>query len=261
MLVLCLIIVLTNMAVISLYNVSKSYSTNIGWKEILKNVTFEIRDGEFVTLFGPNGCGKTTLLNIIAGVTQQDHGKVTINGKFPNKDIIGYVFQNYRDSLLPWKTNIENIAFPLEIKHVPKEKRLALAEELVRSFELTLPLYKYPYQCSGGEQQLVAILREVIAHPNIILMDEPFSALDVEHREYLRVKVQEIAKKLHLTVMFVSHDIYETLQLGDRVFILDPEMKTISKILEVNAPRPRTEKILYSKTFKHLVSYMRGILK
>jgi len=233
---------------VSVQRLCKSYKS----KFVLKNVNLDIKKGELVVLFGANGCGKTTLLNIIAGIIQEDRGIIKIEGKEPNKEKIGYVFQNYRDSLLPWRTNLENIAFPLELTGITKNRRCKKAKVLIKEFDLPLPLNNYPYQSSGGEQQLVALLREVIAEPSLILMDEPFSALHQSSKEYLRVKLQEIWKKLGLTVLFVSHDITEALQLADRVLVMSSNPGRIVKQFNVNFQRPRRSKLVYSKQFSSL---------
>ena len=211
---------------IEVSNVWKNFQNNT----ILKEINLKIQKGAFVCIFGPNGCGKTTLLNIIAGIIKPNMGQVFIDGKKPRENIIGYVFQNYRESLLPWKTNLENIAFPLD---------------------------RYPYQSSGGEQQLVAILREIIAEPKVILMDEPFSSLHWESREYLKIEIQKVYKSLGLTIIFVSHEITETIQLADRVIIMKKNPGEITSILDVNFSRPRTEELAFSNK----LSDIRKILK
>ncbi len=221
-------------------------------KPVLRNIDIEIKKGEFATLFGPNGCGKTTLLNLIAGILEPDKGDIAIDNKLPQEQVVGYVFQNYRDSLLPWRTNLENIAFPLELQGVAQEERARKVKKLVRSLELKIPLHNYPYQSSGGEQQLVAFLREIITQPKLILMDEPFSSLDAESRAYLRVKIQEISEKMDLTILFVSHDIDETIQLGDTILLFDAKKRTIAKKLSVTLGRPRTEEIIYTEPFHRM---------
>ncbi|MDD9954238.1 MAG: ATP-binding cassette domain-containing protein [Candidatus Woesearchaeota archaeon] len=206
---------------------------------VLEDVSFSVRKGEFLVLFGPNGCGKTTLLHIIAGVMQPDSGSV----RCPKK--IGFVFQNYRDALFPWKTNLENIAFPLELQRVPKQERLRKATKLVEKLTLSVPLNQYPYQSSGGEQQLVSLLRELLSKPDLLLMDEPFSALHHESRAYLRNTVQDLARKLKLTVVFVTHDITEAVQLGDRVVLLNSKK-------EVRVTLSRAERVVHSKAFQRM---------
>lgn len=232
------------MQFVSVFSVCKSF----GNKSILKNVNIKINKGEFISLFGPNGCGKTTLLNIIAGVLKPDSGTVLIDGKPVDEQKIGYVFQNYRDSLLPWKTNLENIAFPLELEGV--SNRVSKVRELVKSLNLHIPLSNYPYQSSGGEQQLVALLREVIAKPKIILMDEPFSALDHESRSFFKTEVQEIWKKLGLTILFVSHDLSEAIQLGDKVLVMGSGK--IVNVVNIDLPRIRTSNVVFTDGFRSL---------
>jgi len=217
---------------ITVSDVHKRYDRD----DVLQNFSMRMRQGEFVVLFGPNGCGKSTVLNILSGLLQPDHGEVIVGGK----GHIGYVFQNYRDSLLPWRTNLENIAFPLEIAGMNRRERLCKARRLVSELNVEIPLLSHPYQSSGGEQQLIAFLREVIAQPRIILMDEPFSALHHENRSYLAGKMQEIWKKLNLTILLVTHDVSEAVQLGDRVLVMDRTSGGIVKECPVDLPRPRS---------------------
>lgn len=237
------------MSFITVSNVSKTFTPN---KQVLKNISFEVKKGELVCIFGPNGCGKTTLLNIIAGVTKPSVGLVTIGNQSPTKVIVGYVFQNYRDSLLPWKTNLDNIAFPLELQGVSKKKRRDKVCALIKQLGLSVPLLNYPYQSSGGEQQLVALLREVLSEPQVILMDEPFSALHHESRNYLKTTVQEIWQRLGLTIIFVSHDVTETIQMADRVLVMGASSGKIEEELHIDLPRIRTENSIYEKKFKAL---------
>lgn len=235
------------MSQVRVVNVEKSFSPGV---TVLQGINLEINPGEFVCLFGPNGCGKTTLLNIIAGVISPDLGYVTIDNRPPRQTIVGYVFQNYRDSLLPWRTNLENIALPLEIRGVPKAERIDRVRSLVQELDLTLPLLSYPYQSSGGEQQLVAVLREVIAKPKIILMDEPFSALHHESRNELRARIQQIWQKLGLTILFVSHDMTETLQLGDRILLMAGGPGRIAHEFSNHLPHPRTAEVVGLSQFQ-----------
>ena len=236
------------MNLIKISNVSKSYSG----KSILHRISLNIKKGELCVIFGPNGSGKSTLLNLIAGIIEPDSGEIKIGSKNPREEKIGFVFQDYRESLLPWRTNLENIAFPLELEGIPKEERLKNAEALVNSLDLKIPLERYPYKSSGGEQQLVALLREIFAKPKIILMDEPFSSLDLESRGYLRVKLQEIWQKLGLTIIFVTHDINEAIQLADRIVVINPNSGKISRIIPVSLERPRIEEKFYTAKFRAL---------
>jgi NitT/TauT family transport system ATP-binding protein len=235
--------------IVKLSGVSKQFEKS---SLVLDNINLTVSRGELVTLFGPNGCGKTTLLNLIAGVSQPTQGRIFIDGLPPNKTKIGYVFQNYRDSLLPWRTNLDNICFPLELEKVSVAERQEKAIALVQEFCPNIPLDQYPYQSSGGEQQLIAFLREVIAKPKIILMDEPFSALNQESRGFLRLKVQEIWKKMDLTIIFVTHDLSEALQLADRLFVMHSKSARLENEFRIQAKRPRTQRWLDSEYFKKL---------
>jgi NitT/TauT family transport system ATP-binding protein len=235
------------MSLVTVRNVSHAFAPHT---QALKDVSFEIKRGELVCIFGPNGCGKTTLLNVIAGVLKPSAGSVTIGNQPPERVVIGYVFQNYRDSLLPWKTNLDNIAFSLELRGITKEQRRKKAAALVEQLGLAIPLGNFPYQSSGGEQQVVALLREVLAEPQVILMDEPFSALHQRSRIHLKVTVQKLWQQLGLTIVFVSHDVTETIQMADRVLMM--RRGEIEKDLAINLPRIRTEESVYSDQFRAL---------
>lgn len=242
------------MAYIEIKNVWKNFQNNI----ILKEINLEIEKGDFICIFGPNGCGKTTLLNMIAGIIKPDTGHISIEGKESKKNIIGYVFQNYRESLLPWKTNLENIAFPLEIKGISKKERESKVLDIVKNLNLRIPLDNYPYQSSGGEQQLVALLREIIAEPKVILMDEPFSSLHCKSRDYLKIEIQKIYKNLGLTIIFVSHEIAETMQLADRIIIMKKYPGEIINMIDINFPRPRTEEVTFLKELYNVRKILRS---
>ncbi|HRY82268.1 MAG TPA: ABC transporter ATP-binding protein [Candidatus Moranbacteria bacterium] len=242
------------MSYIEIKNIWKYFQNNV----ILKKINLKIEKGTFICIFGPNGCGKTTLLNIIAGILIPDAGYVSIDGKKSNDNIIGYIFQDYRESLLPWKTNLENIAFPLELRGISKKERNTKVRDIVKNLNLRIPLDSYPYQSSGGEQQLVALLREIIAEPKVILMDEPFSSLHCKSRDYLKIEIQKIYKKLGLTIIFVSHEITETMQLADRIIVMKKYPGEIINILNINFPRPRTEELVFSSGFSDIREILRS---
>ncbi len=242
------------MSYVEIKNICKYFQNNI----VLKKINLKIKRGTLTCIFGSNGCGKTTLLNIIAGVIKPDVGYVSIDGKKSNDNIIGYVFQDYRESLLPWKTNLENIAFPLEIKGISKKERESKVLDIVKNLNLRIPLDNYPYQSSGGEQQLVALLREIIAEPKVILMDEPFSSLHCKSRDYLKIEIQKIYKNLGLTIIFVSHEIAETMQLADRIIIMKKYPGEIINMIDINFPRPRTEEVTFSKELSDVRKILRS---
>jgi len=238
---------------ITIENLFKSYTdTTAGDREELKvlhDINLSMKKGEFVTFFGPNACGKTTLLYIIAGLMPFNKGEVRIDGKPPSETTKGFIFQNYSDSLFPWSRNIDNISFPLEINGVPKEKRHEMVKEFVGKLELKLPLMGFPYQLSGGQQQLLAIVRALIYNPQVLLMDEPFGSLDYQTRLSMQKVLLDLWRRTGKTILFVSHEIEEAIFLADRLVLFSDKPTTILEILEINLPRPRTQEIVESQEF------------
>lgn len=203
-----------------IHDLSKSfYNKGIEYK-LFDSLNLEIKEGDFVSIVGNNGIGKTTLLNIIAGIENFDHGKILINGKRPNKAKIGYVFQNYRQTLLPWMNVIDNIALPLKIKGKGKHERYQLVKDFCSDHHIDFNYEEYPYKLSGGWQQQIVIVRSLIDNPDIVLMDEPFSSLD--HHTSLRFQrhMLELWQSLKKTIIFVSHRIDEAIYLSQRILIL-----------------------------------------
>jgi len=241
------------MAHIILKNLFKSYSDKTNAKaeqlKVLYDINLNIDKGEFVTFFGPNACGKTTLLYIIAGFIPFDKGEVRLDGKPPDKTRKGFIFQNYSDSLFPWRRNIDNICFPLELNGIPKKQRYEIASKLVDRLGLKLPLNAYPYQLSGGQQQLLAIARALIYDPEVLLMDEPFGSLDYQTRLSMQMILLDLWKKTKKTILFVSHEIDEAIFLADRLVLFSDKPTTILEILEINLPRPRTHEVIESQEF------------
>lgn len=233
-------------------NVSKTFSYPAKGKsrlEVLNNFSLSVGKGEFLTFFGPNACGKTTLLNIVSGLISSDNGSVLIDGRLPSQAKIGFVFQNYQNSLLPWRTNIDNVALSLEIEGVSKKQRLENARNFLRKFKIDIPEDSYPYQLSGGQQQLLCIARALISDPDVLLMDEPFNQLDFQTRIGMNEKIQDIWMKTGKTIIFVSHDLDEAVLLADRVVLLTERPARIAKILENKLPRPRKTKVLQDEEF------------
>lgn len=217
--------------------------------KVVDDFSLTINKGEFVSIFGPNGCGKTTLLNIIAGLLDTDQGKISVDGKPPHEAHIGYIFQNYRDSLFPWLKNIDNLAFPLELRGIPKKERQKIVAEFMDKLNLEIPLNTYPYQLSGGQQQLLAIARALLFNSNILLMDEPFGSLDYTTRYYMRDKLLDLWDKTKATILLVSHDIDEAIYLADRVILLTKQPAKIIEILDANFQRPRNASLLEREEF------------
>ena len=236
-------------------NVYKSYRTNSSKNkglEVLNNVNLKINKGEFVTFFGPNGCGKTTLLYAIGGLLSIDKGIVSINRMAPSETKIGFIFQNYDDSLLPWKNAKDNIMFPLIIHGINKREREIRFSKLIDELKINIPLDQYPYQLSGGQKQLCAIARAIIYEPDILLMDEPFASLDYQVRLSLQDTLLAIWGKYKLTILFVSHEIEEAIYLADKILMLNTKPTHIRKVLENNLAYPRNQAIKHSKEFIHI---------
>ncbi|MFN5452098.1 ABC transporter ATP-binding protein, partial [Bradyrhizobium sp.] len=208
-------------AAISVRNVSKSYSLNQGGRFVaLGNVSFEVRPGEFLVLVGPSGCGKTTLLDLIDGLSLADGGSILIDGvpvKGPGLDR-GIVFQQY--ALFPWKTAKGNIEFGLEARGVPKAERAARAAHFLDLVDLADFGDRYPHQLSGGMKQRIAIARALSYDPEVLLMDEPFAALDAQTRERLQDETLRIWRQTGKTIVFITHSIAEAVYLGQRVLVM-----------------------------------------
>lgn len=238
-------------------NLHKSFPKDIkksSYVSVIEDLSIEIRSGEFVTFFGPNGCGKSTLLNILSGLLPPDKGEILIQGKNPGTTQIGYIFQNFPETLFPWRKNIDNIAFPLELKGMSKAERHKNVIQLERSLGIEINNDLYPYKLSSGQQQLVAIARALIDQPSVLLMDEPFNALDYQTRVFMEGKILDIWEKTKNTILFVSHDIDESIYLADRVVFFTKMPAKIAYIMEINLSRPRQQQIMISKEFFSLRS-------
>lgn len=206
--------------------------------DVLSGITLNVRKGEFVTVVGPSGCGKSTLLNIIAGMDKPNRGQILVNGETnlsKTKRIV--VFQE--GALFPWLTVQDNVEFGLKAGNVPSEQRHKIASRFVDMVGLTKFSHSYIYQLSGGMKQRVSIARALAMDPEILLMDEPFAALDVQTRELMYEELVGIHKTTGKTIVFVTHNINEAILLGDRVIVLSPRLKNVKKEFEIDLPRPR----------------------
>lgn len=217
----------------------KNLSKKFGNVKVLDNINLKIKDGEFFCIVGPSGCGKTTLLRIIAGLEKPTSGEVYINSeKVGNhKSSCSMVFQQY--ALFPWRTVLENVMFPLEIQGISESKRRKIAEEYLKLVDLQDFKDAYPYELSGGMKQRVAIVRALVNDPKVLLMDEPFAALDMQTRNFLQKELSYIWEKTCKTIVFVTHNIDEAVFLGDRVAVMSARPGRILKIFEVDLKRPR----------------------
>jgi NitT/TauT family transport system ATP-binding protein len=205
----------------------------------LARLAFTVGDGEFVCLVGPSGCGKTTVLRLAAGLVAPDEGRVTIRGApvtgpGPDRAI---VFQ--QATLLPWLTVLSSVAFGLELRGVARAEREAVARDLIRTIGLEGFEQHYPRQLSGGMQQRVGLARALAVNPDILLMDEPFAAVDAQTRRTLQEELLRLHLATRKTVIFVTHDIDEAVRLGDRVLLMSPRPGRIIETLPVSMPRPR----------------------
>lgn len=226
----------------------------------LTSVSLDIQRGEFISLLGPSGCGKTTLLRIIADLLQPTSGTITVGGESPRaarlKQRYGIVFQSA--VLYDWRTVKKNVMLPLEIMHVPKAERSERAEKMLELVGLTDFANHYPNQLSGGMQQRVGIARALALRPEILLMDEPFSALDEFTREKLHMDLLRIWRKTNKTIIFVTHNISESVFLSDRVCVLSPHPGRLSAVVDIDLPRPRTVEMRDIPHFTELVAKVRG---
>lgn len=207
----------------------------------LNNVNLEVKKGEFLALVGPSGCGKSTFLDIVGGLTQPSGGRIYIDGKPINGPALdrGIVFQGY--ALFPWRTALENVEFGLEANGIPKSERSAVAKKYLSLVGLSAFESRYPYELSGGMKQRVAIARALAYDPDILLMDEPFGALDAQTREILQVELLKIWEETHKTILFVTHSIDEAVFLADRVAVMTARPGVIKSIVNVDLPRPRLD--------------------
>lgn len=208
--------------------------------KVLDDVNLNIGDGEFVCLLGPSGCGKTTLLRLIAGLDQPTSGEVIADGevvKKPSGDM-AVIFQQY--SLFPWLTVLENVMFGLNLKKDrTKEENLKAAERYLESVGLIDFKDSYPHELSGGMKQRVAIIRSLLNHSPILLMDEPFSALDMQNRHMLQEQLIGVWKRFKNTIVFVTHDVDEAIYLADKIVIMDKNPGKIKEVFDVDMPRLR----------------------
>ncbi len=208
--------------------------------------------GQFISIFGPNGCGKSTLINMISGLMPMDAGEVLYDGQIISETRISYVFQNYREALFPWLKAIDNIHYPLKVMGVPRNERRDRVEKLLTDFEVRIDLDAYPYALSGGQQQAVSILRALITEPEVLFLDEPFSALDYEMTMFMRAQLQKIFMKTKTTMLLVSHDLDEAIELADKVVLLTRRPTRVAEIVDIDLPWPRNLEVTTGENFMAL---------
>jgi NitT/TauT family transport system ATP-binding protein len=235
-------------------DVAKRFHTNDGDVTALDNVSFTVGPGEFLAIIGPSGCGKSTLFNIVGGLLRTYDGKVTVAGEPVSgpHPAIGMVFQE--ESTFPWRNVVDNVAFPLEISGVPKRERIERARHFVSMVGLNGFEKRYPAELSGGMRQRVSMARTLASEPKILLMDEPFASLDEQTRLLLGDKVLQIQQQLKQTMLLITHNITEAVQLADRILVMTYRPGRIKRVVEIDLPRPRTSEIVSSEAFGRYVA-------
>ena len=243
--------------IIELQGVSKTYRTRDGDIPSLRPIDFTVGEGEFVVIVGPSGCGKTTLLKMLAGLLTPSGGEVRIEGKSITKphSNIGIVFQTAL--LLPWRSVFSNVMMPVEVKGLPRAAYEQRARDLLRLTGLQGFESKYPWQLSGGMQQRVAICRALVHDPKLMLMDEPFGALDALTREKMNVELQRIQGETGKTVLLITHSIPEAVFLADRVMVMNARPGNIAAVYDISLPRPRTLDIMANPLFVEMTQKIR----
>jgi NitT/TauT family transport system ATP-binding protein len=235
-------------------NINVRFETAEGPVVAVDNVSFDVRPGEFLSVIGPSGCGKSTLFNVIGGLLRHTSGTVNVAGETidgPHQSI-GMVFQE--ESTFPWRSVTENVAFPLELIGMPKAQRLERARHFIALVGLNGFENRYPNELSGGMRQRVSLARTLASEPKILLMDEPFAALDEQTRLLLGDKVLQIQQELKQTTLLITHNITEAVQMSDRILVMTYRPGKVKRIVDINLPRPRTSEIVGSEAFGRYVA-------
>jgi NitT/TauT family transport system ATP-binding protein len=236
---------------ITIRGLKKSYDGSV----IYTGFDLDLPQGKCVSIFGPNGCGKSTMINLIAGLMPMDEGKILFDGQTVEETRTSYVFQNYRDALFPWLRAIDNIHYPLKLLEIPRREREQRIERLLADFELKIDLKAYPYTLSGGQQQTVSILRALVTDPEVLFLDEPFSALDYEMTLSMREQLQRIFMKRTMTTILVSHDLEEAVQLADKVLLLTRKPTRVADFVDIDLSWPRKTESVTDSRFVELKSH------
>jgi NitT/TauT family transport system ATP-binding protein len=231
------------MALLEINGLGKTYGEGASATHAIGDVTFSLDEREFVCVVGPSGCGKTTLLKCMSGLLEPTRGDVLLRGQrvAGPPEAMALVFQEYSRSLLPWLSVRGNVVLPLRHKKLEKAEAARLVEEAVDAVGLTQFIDRYPWQLSGGMQQRVAIARALAYQPEILLMDEPFASVDAQTRGDLEDLILEVRDRYAMTILFVTHDIDESVYLSDRIVVLSPSPTEVREILAVPLPSPRDQ--------------------
>jgi NitT/TauT family transport system ATP-binding protein len=246
--------------VIAVRKLTKSYGGGASAIVALEDIDFSVTDGEFMSIVGPSGCGKSTMLKILAGLIPATSGELSLNGspiEGPRKDI-GMVFQS--PVLFPWRSVLGNVLLPADVQRLGREAMTKRALELISLVGLSGFENRYPWELSGGMQQRVALVRALIHDPALLLMDEPFGALDALTREAMNVELQRIWMERRKTVLFVTHSTAEAIFLADRVLVMTPRPGKIGDLLQIDLPRPRTLDVMNTPAFGTYAKRIRAAL-
>jgi NitT/TauT family transport system ATP-binding protein len=254
----------TGGTVLEIRNVAKTYGSGRKATHAIADVSFSVDDREFVCVVGPSGCGKTTLLKCVGGLLKPTAGEVLLRGKRVTSppEEMALVFQEYGRSLMPWASVRNNVVLPLRHKHLGRGARKALVEEALEAVGLTRFIDHYPWQLSGGMQQRVAIARALAYQPSILLMDEPFASVDALTRGDLEDLVLRVREEFAVTILFVTHDIDESVYLSDRIVVLTHAPTVVKELVGVDLPSPRDQ--IATKElpeFAHLRAYVYRLVK
>ena len=244
----------TGDAILTAEDVCVRFETAEGPITAVDNISFNVQKGEFLSIIGPSGCGKSTLFNVIGGLLVQHSGAVRVAGETisgPHQSI-GMVFQE--ESTFPWRTVVDNVAFPLELTGMPKRKRLERARHFIKMVGLEGFENRYPGELSGGMRQRVSLARTLASEPKILLMDEPGAALDEQTRLLLGDKVLQIQQQLKQTTLLITHNITEAVQMSDRILVMTYRPGKVKRFVEIDLPRPRTSDIVGSEVFGRYVA-------
>ena len=229
--------------------------------EVLRDISFAIQPGEFVSIVGASGCGKTTLLRIVDGLIGADRGKILIDGravKSPGTDR-GFVFQ--QDALFPWRTVLNNVIFGLEVQGKPKRESVERAMGLIKLVGLSSFETHYPHELSGGMRQRANLARALTVDPDVLLMDEPFAALDAQTREIMQTELLRIWRATRKTVLFITHQIDEAIFLADRVIVMTARPGRIKEVIPIDIPRPRDLHVKRTQVFLDIVDQVWGMIE
>jgi NitT/TauT family transport system ATP-binding protein len=244
----------SNDAILVADDIFVRFETAEGPVTAVDNVSFKVKPGEFLSVIGPSGCGKSTLFNVIGGLLSNHQGVVSVAGETisgPHKSI-GMVFQE--ESTFPWRTVADNVSFPLELIGMPKAKRAERARHFIKLVGLDGFANRYPGELSGGMRQRVSLARTLASEPKILLMDEPFAALDEQTRLLLGDKVLQIQQQLKQTTLLITHNITEAVQMSDRILVMTYRPGKVKRIVDIDLPRPRTSEIVGSEAFGRYVA-------